>query len=779
MTLSTRILSAVCLLGLLLAGVLAAELLPAWQQADRAQNHRTLNSASSALVEATGALAVERGLTNGVLAAPASTTPAIQTKITESRAQATVALDAGLRLVPGGADPAITEALGRLDKLRQDVERGGTQSAAWFTGATAAIDAVVAQRRRIDAQSGAQGTITALIAVRDQLGEMSEFAGRLRGSVNGLISRGGHASGTDSQAMGVLQGRIDGAWTAIDARIDSLPDTVRHDIQTAGRGWRDEFGPLRRSVMQAAAEARDWPVPAADWFRQATTMIETLLTAQASTGAAIDQALEAERVGGGHAVMVATAGLATAVLLVAGIVWFVRRRVVAPLREVIGVINRLAADDLDVEPPTATGSDEIGQLCAATARFRETARQVRAMSDRQTSLLERAERARAEAIREIGTMIEEVSEEAIGSVRNSTGQVVTLSDQVHDAAAVIAADVQGASVESGRVRESAQVAADGARGLESAIREIASQMGRAAVSTRAAVGQTEAARETFDSLAANVGAIGEVAALIGQIASQTNLLALNATIEAARAGEAGKGFAVVAGEVKALAQQTARSSENISQRIGAIDPVTREALAAMAAIRQSVSDIDAIATAVAAAVELQSAGVASVARGVGASSDAAEGVAARMDTIAAETGRCEQATVGMTAVARGIEQAVGDLKGTLVKLMRSRVAELDRRSEARATVSIPGRVELHGVLCDGHILDAAGGGARFQTSQPVNANTGDIVVLVAEGLPRASMTIVAVRDRALHLAMAAGDEAGRQAMAAAFSRLAGMPSRAA
>jgi methyl-accepting chemotaxis protein len=329
------------------------------------------------------------------------------------------------------------------------------------------------------------------------------------------------------------------------------------------------------------------------------------------------------------------------------------------------------------------------------------------------------------------------------------------------------------------VRESAQVAADGARELEAAIREIAAQMGRAAVSTRAAVGQTEAARGTFDSLAANVGAIGEVAALIGQIASQTNLLALNATIEAARAGDAGKGFAVVAGEVKALAQQTARSSANISQRIGAIDPVTREALAAMDAIRRSVSDIDAIAAAVASAVELQSAGVASVAHGVGRSSDAADGVAARLDTIATETGRCEQATVSMRAVARGIEQAVGDLKGTLVKLMRTRVAELDRRNEARIAIAIPGRIELHGGHCAGQVVDASGGGARFQASEPVHASAGDTVVLVAEGLPRASMTIAAVRGNTLHLAMAAGDEAGRRAMTAAFNRMAGMTNRAA
>jgi methyl-accepting chemotaxis protein len=779
MTLSTRILSVVCLLGILLAGVLATDLAPIWRQVGQAERHRMLNGASSALVEAAGALAVERGLTIGVLAAPGSSTPAIRAKISENRGKATAALATGLALAPGGTGQPLTDALNRLETLRRDAERGTASPVAWFAGTTAAIDAVVARRRRIDAEAGAQGATAALTVARDQLGEMSEFAGRLRGSVNGLISRGGHASGLEAQAMGVLLGRIDGAWIAIEPRLDSLPDAVRQSIEIAGQSWRDDFGPLLQSVLQAAAQGRDWPVPAGEWFAKATASIDTMLAAQASSGAAIDRALEAERTNANHAILMATLGLVTSVALVAGMIWFVRRRVVAPLRKVIGVINRLAADDLDAEPPPVTSSDEIGQLCAATASFRDTARKVRAMSEKQVALAEHAERARAEAIREIGTMIEEVSEQAIASVLDSTGRVVVLSDQVHDATAVIVGDVQGAAGESGRVRESSQVAADGARELESAIREIAMQMGRAAQSTRAAVDQTEAARGTFDSLAVNVGAIGEVAALIGQIASQTNLLALNATIEAARAGDAGKGFAVVAGEVKALAQQTARSSENISQRIGAIEPVTRDALAAMDSIRRSVSDIDMIATAVASAVEEQSAGVASVARGVGASSDAAERVAARMDTIAAQTGRCEQATANMTEVTRGIETSVGAWKGTLVRLMRTRVAELDRRGETRIALSMSGRIERAGVPHAGRILDLSGGGARFEVDRLFDAKAGDAVVLTGEDLSPASMIVAAVQGTTLHLAIAAGDEAGRRSMAAAFDRLAGSRNRAA
>jgi methyl-accepting chemotaxis protein len=684
MTLSTRILSAIALLGLLLAAVVSASFVPAWRQAEQARAHQTLNAASADLVEAAGALAVERGLTVGVIAAGRTPNSEIEAGIAASRTKATDALAKGIALLPDGPGPALTEALTHLQALRDAIAQGGSGKptpASWFTGATAAIDAVVARRRRVDIDTGAEPLATRLIALRDQLGEMSEFAGRLRGSVNGLISRGGHASGPEAQAMGVLQGRIDGAWTAIDARIDSYPDAIRQDIQSASKAWIDDFGPMQRSVMQAAADGRDWPVSADDWFRHTTDAINVLLEAQAHCGSAIDQALEAERNQGDHAVWIAGLLLAMTIAVVLAMVWYVRRRVVAPLRQVIGVINRLAADDLDAEPPAVTSSDEIGQLCVATVRFRGTAREAKQLGEQQTALAEQATRARTDAIREIGTMIEDVSEQAISTVKASTTRVVGLSDQIHAATVVMAADAQIAASESNRVRESSRDAADGSTELESAIREIAMQMGRAALTTRSAVGQADAARGTFDALAANVGEIGEVATLIGQIASQTNLLALNATIEAARAGDAGKGFAVVASEVKALAQQTARSSEHISQRIGAIEPVTREALKAMDAIRRSVGEIDLIAAAVASAVEEQSAGVAAVARGVGASNQAAGQVCDKVEAVATETGRCEKATADMAEVARSIETAVGGLKATLVQLMRTRVAELDRRSD--------------------------------------------------------------------------------------------------
>ena len=122
--------------------------------------------------------------------------------------------------------------------------------------------------------------------------------------------------------------------------------------------------------------------------------------------------------------------------------------------------------------------------------------------------------------------------------------------------------------------------------------------------------------EQIQGLAEAASKIGEVVALITDIADQTNLLALNATIEAARAGDAGKGFAVVASEVKNLANQTAKATDEIGGQIGGIQAATRDAVTAIQGIGQTIGQINEIASAIAAAVEQQSAATGEIARNV-------------------------------------------------------------------------------------------------------------------------------------------------------------------
>ncbi len=788
MSLSTRILSVVVLLATMLTGLLVADLVPAWRGANQAAASLRLNSASHALVRAAGALAAERGLMSGILASRGSASGPVSAElraaIVARREEAGSALETARLALSGGRgggaglalDKAVEERVGSLARLREAADKGlagtgpGVPAPTWFAGATAAIDAVVARRRAHDSAAGTVALATRLIATRDRLAETSEFAGRLRGSVNQFISRGTPATGGDSQQIGILVGRVDGAWAEIDSLLEGLPPAVRAKVLEAREGWHTAFAPMRGAILRAAGTGDPWPAAASDWFREATSAIALLLEAQAASGSAVEAALAAERDAAEQGVLVAAGMLGLGVTAVLAALWYIRRRVVAPLRQVIGVINRLGADDLEAEPPAARGTDEIAQLCRATARFRQTALDARALTQARDAMVAELALERTRVIKDIGDRVETMSRELMRRVEEQTGRMSSLSGDVHGSASSIAETVAVVGADAGRVQESSSSAAMNARDLQLAIQEIAKQMEHAAGATRHAVEQSGAAQEIFAALRSSVDEIGEVAGLISKLAGRTNLLALNATIEAARAGEAGRGFAVVAGEVKALALETARSTERIATRIGAIGPATQRAVVAMAGITDAVGSIDEIATAVAAAAEQQSVAVAAVAQAVGHSSEATGRMASGVIAVADEARQCEAAAADMKLLASDISSLVISLKSGIVSTMRSNIAEMNQRSEVRHPVELKATLDLGGAVYPGLVCDISEGGALFRPDRALAAGSAMAGILAAEGLPRLPVRIVA-SEGDVHLAFTSGTEAALRQVQALIARV--------
>ena len=186
-----------------------------------------------------------------------------------------------------------------------------------------------------------------------------------------------------------------------------------------------------------------------------------------------------------------------------------------------------------------------------------------------------------------------------------------------------------------------QTVASAAEELSASISEISRQVGQSSEIASQAVVDADKSRENVQGLAESAAKIGEVISLISDIADQTNLLALNATIEAARAGEAGKGFAVVASEVKNLANQTAKATEEISQHVGGVQDATDEAVRAIKGIGSTISRIDEASTAIASAVEEQGAATQEIARNVEQAANGTNEVTSNITEVtegAAETG---------------------------------------------------------------------------------------------------------------------------------------------
>ena len=266
-------------------------------------------------------------------------------------------------------------------------------------------------------------------------------------------------------------------------------------------------------------------------------------------------------------------------------------------------MTKLANGDLDIEIDGADRTDEVGGLARSLQVFKENAATARR--------LEGSTAGGASPKRErVSKIVEEYIATFDSQVREALDTLTAASTEMHATAGSMTATAeetsrQATSVATASEQASAnvQTVAAATEELHASISEISRQVTQSAEIASTAVVEADRTNATIQGLAETAQKIGEVVSLIQNIASQTNLLALNATIEAARAGEAGRGFAVVASEVKTLANQTAKATEDISAQIAAIQGETGHAVNAIKAIGGTIRQMNEIATTIAAAVE--------------------------------------------------------------------------------------------------------------------------------------------------------------------------------
>jgi methyl-accepting chemotaxis protein len=499
---------------------------------------------------------------------------------------------------------------------------------------SAADSALLAARKNIDAVQmdrlaalAATGRPEAAAALRGEFGaEAAEFRERLRQAAADAGPRRAALLARIAPAFETYAG----AAEAVLAAATRSPEEARAAFAAA----RPTYDALRRSLIELA---------------DLSAAIAEQEKARAAAQAAAGQAMLA----GGALVAILTAGLLT---------WWLGLRATArPMAQSVARLSALAEGDTAAPIPGAGRRDEVGDLAAAMAVFRE-----RLIENREAVARDRAEAEakaqRAERLAAAAARFETAAASVVKGVAAAATELATTATALQDGAAETlreAATVTDAAQDATGNVQSVAAATDE---LSASIGEITRQVSDSTRMAAEAAGQAAHTNREVEALAQAAARISEVVRLINDIAGQTNLLALNATIEAARAGEAGKGFAVVASEVKNLAAQTAKATDEIGAQIAAVQGETAKVVDAIRGIGGTIERMSSFTSAIAAAVEQQGAATSEIARSVQHAANGTATVTSRMVGVRERAEHSGQAATDVTGAASELSRGAETLR---------------------------------------------------------------------------------------------------------------------
>jgi methyl-accepting chemotaxis protein len=519
----------------------------------------------------------------------------------------------------------------------------------------------------------ADASLTALLSVARTAQDLRVSAGGRAASMSAAISARRPLTTAEISAIDRAQGRVDLDRERIEAGVDQIgnPPRLVKPLKEAIDLYFGRAAPWLEKEVLAARNDGKYGVGSEDEL--AAKIVPAVQSFFAVRDAALAEA--ADRAGATRdaaLMMLELAGMAVVALLgvLAGVAVMLRRRMIAPLATLTDVVGDMAAGAHDVTIPTIGRDDEIGAMAGSLQIFKEALIAKKA-ADEAAAVEAEAKIQRGQRVdkitRDFEAMIGEIVDivsSASSQLEASAGTLTATAERSEQLTTMVAAASEEAST-------NVQSVASATEEMASSVNEISRQVQDSARIAGEAVEQAQHTNDRVSELAKAAARIGDVVELINTIAGQTNLLALNATIEAARAGEAGRGFAVVASEVKALAEQTAKATGEISQQINGIQAATQQSVGAIKEIGDTIGRMSEIASTIASAVEEQGAATQEISRNVQHAAHGTQQVSSNIADVqrgASETG---SASSQVLAAAKSLSGESTRLKAEVGKFLSS------------------------------------------------------------------------------------------------------------
>ena len=682
--------AAVALLALFGIGISGYVLRNASLERATASDAASVNETADMLLESAGQWARDRGATNLALNAADPATDAQKATIANFRKLGDQPFEQALVRMAArhfaNKDQLIAGARQAHEQLsairaRADAEmakpgsaRNHTVVSQWAPTITALIAA--SQNLRVAAameEDDIQSRLSSLQNFKHFVWVMSEYLGRERAAVAALVASGKPMSSQDINNLAAFRGRLEVAWEYVQAYAakSSAQSNVVAGTERVRESVFRRFEETRKGVYAAGLGGGSYPINSVEWFGQATKAIDDVIALSVIASREAAKLAESAQRASLNTLLVNAVLMAFAFLLAAGALWIVFNRIVRSIGQMTGAMSEIAEGNTSVAVPCVARRDEMGAMARALLIFKENAEKVQSMQAEREAL-ERAARAEKAAAMnrladnfeaKVGEIVETVSSASTELEASARTLSATANRSQQLTTTVVAASEQASA--------NVQSVASATEELTSSVTEISRQVQESARMAGAAVDQARMTNDRVGELSKAASRIGDVVELINTIAGQTNLLALNATIEAARAGEAGRGFAVVASEVKALAEQTAKATGEISQQISGIQAATQESVNAIREISGTIEKLSEVSSTIAAAVEQQGAATQEISRNIQQASQGTQQVSCNITDVQRGAGETGSASSQVLSAAQMLSSDSNRLKVEVSKFLDS------------------------------------------------------------------------------------------------------------